>query len=48
MFLSTLFGRLAVGRRRRLAILELDALPERRLDDLGLSRFDLLEAARRR
>lgn len=47
MFLSSLVTRIVSSRRRRLVTLELDALSERQLGDLGLSRIDILAAARR-
>ncbi|MBD8066093.1 DUF1127 domain-containing protein [Devosia sp. PTR5] len=43
-----IFNQIAARRRRRITALEISALPEHRLADLGLSRLDLVDAARQR
>lgn len=45
MFSFPLVSRIAVRRRKRLATLDLRALSDRQLDELGLSRIEIQEAA---
>ena len=48
MLVSRIFGLVANRRRRRGVSLEIDALSEHRLSDLGVTRLDLLDPPRRR
>ena len=41
MFTNRLFARLARSRRRRVATLDLAALSDRQLSDIGITRHDL-------
>ncbi|RYE88771.1 MAG: DUF1127 domain-containing protein [Hyphomicrobiales bacterium] len=47
MLIGRIITRIATTRRRRQASLQLAALSERQLEDLGLSRLDLMAARRR-
>ena len=48
MFFSALINRLADLQQRRRTTFQLGALSDRRLQELGISRQDVLEATRRR
>ncbi|MFD2648812.1 DUF1127 domain-containing protein [Devosia albogilva] len=48
MLFSTLFNRLANLQQRRRTTIQLSALSDRQLQELGISRQDILEASRRR
>ena len=48
MFFSRMLGCIAHRRRKRIVTLEIDALSDHRLNDLGLSRLDLIDPTRRR
>ena len=47
MLIARMITNIAATRRRRKTTVELSALSERQLDDLGLSRLDLFEDRRR-
>lgn len=48
MFLCALFDRFANVQQRRRTTIQLSALSDRQLQELGISRQDILEASRRR
>jgi uncharacterized protein YjiS (DUF1127 family) len=48
MFLSRMLGSITIRRRKRIVTLEINALSDHRLNDLGLSRLDLIDPTRRR
>jgi len=48
MFFSRMLGCIANRSRKRVVMLEIDALSDHRLNDLGLSRLDLIDPTRRR
>jgi Domain of unknown function (DUF1127). len=48
MFFPRMLDCIANRRRKRIVKLEIDALSDHRLNDLGLSRLDLLDPTRRR
>jgi uncharacterized protein YjiS (DUF1127 family) len=48
MFLSPLLARLTELRQKRRTRIQLGALSDRQLNELGISRQDILEATRRR
>ncbi len=48
MFLFALVNRIATRQRQRRVTIQLGALSNRQLNDLGLSRLDILEATHRR
>ena len=48
MFFSRMLGCIANRSRKRVVMLKIDALSDHRLNDLGLSRLDLIDPTRRR
>ena len=48
MFFPRMLDCIATRRRKRIVTLEIDALSDHRLNDLGLSRLDLLDPTRQR
>lgn len=48
MFFSRMLGCIANRSRKRIVMLEIDTLSDHRLNDLGLSRLDLIDPTRRR
>ena len=48
MFFPRMLDCIANHRRKRIVTLEIDALSDHRLNDLGLSRLDLIDPTRRR
>jgi len=48
MFFSRMLGCIANRSRKSIVTLEIDALSDHRLNDLGLSRPDLIDPTRRR
>lgn len=48
MFLSRMLASIAVRHRKRIVTLEINALSDHRLNDLGLSRLDLIDPTRQR
>jgi|GEM_PF-6365432 len=48
MFFPALFDRFAKVQQRRRTTIQLSALTDRQLQELGISRQDIMEASRRR